>query len=163
MYLPDADKTAFMTNGLTYYYQIMSFSIKTTGATYQRLMDKVSVDHIGCNLEVYVDDMVIKSTNPKEHIKDLEEMKRGKFLGFMLAHRGIRYHQDEKSPKRKIGAEVNRAVSFTVSLPVEKTRLFFQLLKKSTSFHWDDDYERAFQDFKQFLVSPPVLTKPVDS
>ncbi|RDY08517.1 hypothetical protein CR513_07249, partial [Mucuna pruriens] len=37
-------------------------------------MDKVFANHIDRNLEVYVDDMVIKSPNPKEHIKDLEEI-----------------------------------------------------------------------------------------
>ncbi|RDX65129.1 hypothetical protein CR513_56238, partial [Mucuna pruriens] len=44
------------------------------GATYQCLMVKVFAKHISHNLEVYVDDMVIKSLDPKEHIEDLEEI-----------------------------------------------------------------------------------------
>ncbi|RDX75597.1 Retrovirus-related Pol polyprotein from transposon gypsy, partial [Mucuna pruriens] len=71
MYLLDADKTTFMMDGLTYCYQIMLFGLKNTGATYQRLMDKVFANYIGRNLEVYVDDMIVKSTNPKGHTKDL--------------------------------------------------------------------------------------------
>ncbi|RDX75276.1 hypothetical protein CR513_44862, partial [Mucuna pruriens] len=74
MYLSDVNKTTFMTNGPTYYYQVMSFGLKNVGATYQKLMDKVFIDHINYNLKVYVDDMVVKSTSPKGHIKDLEEI-----------------------------------------------------------------------------------------
>lgn len=39
----------------------MQFGLKNIGATYQRRMDKVFVDQIGRNVEVYADDMVIKS------------------------------------------------------------------------------------------------------
>ncbi|RDX68448.1 hypothetical protein CR513_52566, partial [Mucuna pruriens] len=63
MYPPYTYKTAFMKNGL-----------KNIGATYQRLMDIVFVDHTGRNLEVYMDNMVVKSTSLEEHIKDLEEI-----------------------------------------------------------------------------------------
>ncbi|RDX94479.1 hypothetical protein CR513_23131, partial [Mucuna pruriens] len=71
MYPLDADKTAFMTDGLTYCYQVMPFDLKNTRTTCQRLVDKVFANHIDHNLKVYVDDMVVKSTSPKEHIKDL--------------------------------------------------------------------------------------------
>ncbi|RDX99818.1 hypothetical protein CR513_17059, partial [Mucuna pruriens] len=54
MYLLDANKTAFMANGPTYYYQYMSFGLKNVGATYQRLMDKVFTNHISNNLKVYM-------------------------------------------------------------------------------------------------------------
>ncbi|RDX93056.1 hypothetical protein CR513_24741, partial [Mucuna pruriens] len=48
--------------------------LKNAGPTYQRLMDKVFTNHMGRNLEVYVDYMVVKSTSLEEHIKDLEEI-----------------------------------------------------------------------------------------
>ncbi|RDX84446.1 hypothetical protein CR513_34499, partial [Mucuna pruriens] len=60
IYLLDADKMTFMTDEPTYYYQVIPFSLKNAWATYQRLMDKVFAKHIGHNLEVYVDDMVVK-------------------------------------------------------------------------------------------------------
>ncbi|RDX69190.1 Retrovirus-related Pol polyprotein, partial [Mucuna pruriens] len=71
--LLDADKTTFMTDEPTYYYQAMPFGLKNAGTTYQLLMDKVFAKHIGPNLKVYMDDM-IESPGLKEHIKDLEEI-----------------------------------------------------------------------------------------
>ncbi|RDX75258.1 hypothetical protein CR513_44876, partial [Mucuna pruriens] len=67
MYPPDAYKTTFMTNRSTNYYQVMPFGLKNARATYQRLINEV----FACNLEVYVDDMVVKSAGPDEHMKDL--------------------------------------------------------------------------------------------
>ncbi|GJU05961.1 reverse transcriptase domain-containing protein [Tanacetum coccineum] len=52
----------------------MSFGQKNAGATYQRLVDKAFQKQIGQNLEVYVDDLVIKSRTEKEVIRDIEEM-----------------------------------------------------------------------------------------
>ncbi|GKB26002.1 reverse transcriptase domain-containing protein [Tanacetum coccineum] len=45
------------------YYTKMPFGLKNAGATYQRLVDSVFKEHIGVNLEAYVDDMVIKITS----------------------------------------------------------------------------------------------------
>ncbi|RDX95701.1 hypothetical protein CR513_21726, partial [Mucuna pruriens] len=67
------NKIAFMMNRPTYYYQVMSFDLKNAGATYKRLMDKVFANHISHNLEVFVDDMVMKSNILERHINDLEE------------------------------------------------------------------------------------------
>ncbi|RDX96181.1 Retrovirus-related Pol polyprotein from transposon 17.6, partial [Mucuna pruriens] len=74
LYPLDVDKTVFMIDEPTYYYQVMPFSLKNVGVTYQQLMDRVFTNHISHNLEVYVDYIVVKSPNLKEHIKDLEEI-----------------------------------------------------------------------------------------
>ena len=37
---------------------------------------------------------------------------------------------------------------------------FFQLLKKNTKFEWTTEYEQAFQHFKEYLASGPILCKP---
>jgi hypothetical protein len=70
----DAQYTAFMNNTCNYYYNVMPFRLKNAGATYQRLMDRVFADHIGKNVEVYIDDMVAKITKVGEHEKDLGEI-----------------------------------------------------------------------------------------
>jgi hypothetical protein len=61
MHPEDEEKTAFMTDRANFCYKVMPFGLKNAGATYQRLMDKVFKNEIGKTIEVYVDDMVVKS------------------------------------------------------------------------------------------------------
>ncbi|GJV07425.1 reverse transcriptase domain-containing protein [Tanacetum coccineum] len=69
----DEEKTAFHTNQGVFCYTKMSFSLKNAGATYQRLVDKAFEKQIGRNLEVYVDDLVIKSHMEREILRDIGE------------------------------------------------------------------------------------------
>ena len=74
MHPSDEEKTAFITEDANYCYQVMPFGLKNAGATYQRLMDKVFRNQIGRNVEVYVDDMVVKSQSIDQHAADLAEV-----------------------------------------------------------------------------------------
>jgi len=105
----DMHKTAFITDDANYFYKVMPFGLKNAGATYQRLMDKVFSHLMGHCVEVYVDDMVVKSPSHRQHAEDLSavfstlrqynlrlnpdkcvfDVDRGKFLGFMFTQRGI--------------------------------------------------------------------------
>lgn len=87
----------------------MPFGLKNTGATYQRLVNRIFKPLIGKTMEVYVDDMITKSKIPEEHVEHLDEtfgllrkykmklnpencafeVESGKFLGFIMSHRGI--------------------------------------------------------------------------
>ncbi|GJY79345.1 reverse transcriptase domain-containing protein [Tanacetum coccineum] len=69
----DEEKTAFHISQGVYCYTKIPFGLKNTGATYQRPMDKAFEKHIGRNLEVYVDDLVIKSHTEQEILRDIEE------------------------------------------------------------------------------------------
>ncbi|XP_052117555.1 uncharacterized protein LOC127747557 [Arachis duranensis] len=109
MHRPDEDKTAFITPGGTFCYKVMPFGLKNAGATYQRLMNKIFHDLIGKTVEVYVDDILAKTTRPDDLLKDLDNvfaslrqhgmklnplkcafaMEAGKFLGFMITQRGV--------------------------------------------------------------------------
>ena len=57
----DQEKTAFVTNQGLYCYKVMSFGLKNVRATYQRLVNQMFNKKIGWNMEVYVDDMLVKS------------------------------------------------------------------------------------------------------
>ncbi|PNY16673.1 hypothetical protein L195_g013398, partial [Trifolium pratense] len=103
--LPNIDRLIDGASG----YKMLSFMDAYSGATYQRLMDRVFSEQIGKNLEVYIEDMVIKTTEKGEHDQDLADILKsvrkynmrlnpakcsfgvqaGKFLGFILTHRGI--------------------------------------------------------------------------
>ena len=83
----------------------MPFGLKNAGATYQRLMNKMFAPQIGRNVQVYVDDMLVKSQQEEDHLKDLKEtfdtlrsynmklnpgkcafgVTAGKFLRFMVS------------------------------------------------------------------------------
>nr|GEX37184.1 reverse transcriptase domain-containing protein [Tanacetum cinerariifolium] len=69
----DKEKTTFHTGQGVYCYTKMPFGLKNAGATYQRLMDKAFEGQIGRNIEVYVDDLVVKSYTDAEMIRDIEE------------------------------------------------------------------------------------------
>ncbi|GKA61398.1 reverse transcriptase domain-containing protein [Tanacetum coccineum] len=69
----DEEKTVFITSQGIFCYLKMPFGLKNVGATYQRLVDKAFQKQIGRNLEVYVDDLVIKSSTEQEIIRDIEE------------------------------------------------------------------------------------------
>ncbi|XP_021971588.1 uncharacterized protein LOC110866753 [Helianthus annuus] len=73
MKLEDEDKTAFRTDLGIFCYTKMSFGLKNAGATYQRLMDKIFADDIGKHIEVYIDDLVIKSPEEDQMLKDIEK------------------------------------------------------------------------------------------
>jgi len=115
MHPRDKEKTSFMTADANYYYEVVPFGLKNTRVTYQRLMDKIFKGLIGRSVEVYVDDIVVKSDSFEQHLKDLDEVFKalrgvnmklnpekctfgvegGKFLGFMLTHRGIEANPDK--------------------------------------------------------------------
>ena len=106
---PDKDKTEFITEDANFCYRVMPFGLKNASATYQQLMDRTFKQQIGRNIEVYVDDMVIKSQSIAHHVVDLEEIfgelhkydmrlnpeicafkvGGGKLLDFMITHQRI--------------------------------------------------------------------------
>jgi len=59
----DMIKIAFIIEEANYFYKVMPFGLKNVGATYQRLIDKVFSHLMGKCVEVYMDDMVVKSHN----------------------------------------------------------------------------------------------------
>lgn len=66
-------KTSFITSQGLFYYKEMTFGLKNAGATYQRLVNHMFHPQIGQNVEVYVDDMLVKSLDEGKHLDDLQE------------------------------------------------------------------------------------------
>ena len=69
----DQEKTSFITSKGLFCYKVMPFGLKNAGATYQRLMNKMFHHQIGRNVEVYIDDMLVKTKDKENHLEDLEE------------------------------------------------------------------------------------------
>ena len=111
----DIHKTAFRCPGHLGLFEwvVMTFGLKNTGATYQRAMNYIFHELIGKIVEIYIDDVVVKSKGHQEHLADLcrvlECTRRhglnmnpnkcafgvsaGQFLGFMVHERGIKISQ----------------------------------------------------------------------
>ena len=105
----------FVTPTGNYHYKVMSFGLENARSTYQRIMTTMFKSQLGKNIEVYIDDMVVKSKVVSEHVKDLgnifEIMRKhklrlntskcsfgmgsGKCLGYMAIHRGIEINPDQ--------------------------------------------------------------------
>ena len=93
----------------------MPFDLKNVGSTYQRMMPKIFEPQLGRSIEVYIDDMVVKSKVVSEHVEDLRNIfgilrkhklclnvskcsfgvGSGRFLGYMVTHRGIEVNPDQ--------------------------------------------------------------------
>ena len=105
----DQEKTTFITSQWLYCYRIISFNLKNTGVIYQTLVNQMFSKQIGRNVEVYMDDKLVKSKEEENHLDDLKEtfdtlrqynmklnpdkstfgVSYGKFLDFMVSQRGI--------------------------------------------------------------------------
>ena len=109
MHPPDAEKTSFIKPYGLYCYNVMPFGLKNVGATNQRLVTKMFRPLLGSTMEVYIDDMLVKSKQRQDHVTHLQHVfdllreygmnlnplkcasgvSAGKFLGFMVTQRGI--------------------------------------------------------------------------
>ena len=69
----DAEKTAFITPHGLYCYNVMPFGLKNARATYQRLVIKIFLPLMGKTMEVYIEDMLVKSKECTDHTKHLQE------------------------------------------------------------------------------------------
>ena len=101
---------SFITENGTYFYQVIPFGLKNTGATYQRMVNKVFKEFWGDTMEAYVDNMIVKSQEKESHVKKLAQVlevfrqykmrlnptkcafgvQSEKFLGYMITQRGIK-------------------------------------------------------------------------
>ena len=109
MYLSDAEKTSFITPHGLFCYNVMPLELKKPGATYQRLVTKMFRPLLGKTMEVYIDDMLIKSKERPDHANHLQQVldllktygmklnpakcafgvSIGRLMGFMTTQRGI--------------------------------------------------------------------------
>ena len=185
--LDDQEKTAFVTLVGNYHYKVMPFGLKNVGSIYQRMMTKMFEPQLGKNVEVYIDDMVVKSKLVSEHVVDLtsvfEILKEhklrlnaskysfgvgsGKFLGYMVTHRGIEVNPDQikainnlqppRNPKevQKL-TRMMAALNWFISKSADRCRPFFLLLHKWKEFEWFEECVVAFQQINNIYHTRPL-------
>jgi hypothetical protein len=112
----DASKTTFICRGFIGLFEwvVMTFGLKNAGATYQRAMNLIFHELLGNVVEVYIDDIVVKSAEFSSHVVDLRKafdkmcwyglkmnqrkcpfgVSVDKFLGFVIHEHGIEIDPD---------------------------------------------------------------------
>ncbi|KAM1387250.1 hypothetical protein ACFX2F_033608 [Malus domestica] len=136
----------------------MPYGLKNVGATYQRLVNSMFTEQIGKSMEVYVDDMLVKSKHVDQHITNLSEnftilkkyqirlnpnkcvfdIDSGNFLGFMISQQGI-----EANP--------------------EKIKAIFDMKERTTlkgskkCITWTDECVEAFKNLKEYMSKKPHI------
>ncbi|KAL0423127.1 UNVERIFIED_CONTAM: hypothetical protein Sradi_0847500 [Sesamum radiatum] len=166
MALKDEEPMVFRTPKGIYCYKVMPLGLKNAVAMYRKAMQKIFDDILHKNVEYYVDDLVAKSKTRQDYLQDLrkvfERLRRyqlkmnplkcafgvtsGKFLGFIVCHRGI---------------EMNKLKLMFISNLVGRCQPFSRIMKKGVSFEWDEACHNAFRSIKSYLMKPPVLVAPV--
>jgi hypothetical protein len=153
---PDGeDKTTFITPHDIYCYKVMTFGLKNAGATYQKAIQKCLKTQIGKNVEAYVDDVVVKTTEEDKLIADLTEtfanlrefqwklnptkcvfgVPSGLLLGFMVGHRGIEANPAKIGAIRKMAKPSNKKdVMKLIGMMVALSRFISKLGEKGLPF-----------------------------
>ena len=169
----------------------MPFGLKNAGATYQRLVNRMFQKQIGTSVEVYIDDMLVKSTTAELHIAHLAEafqilkecnmklnpskcafgVSAGKFLGFIVNNRGIEANPDKIKVVLNMSSpsnikEVQRLTGRIAALSRFVSRASdkcqpFFQVLKK-AFQWDAHCEEAFAALETYLSSPPILVSPYE-
>ncbi|GKC91698.1 hypothetical protein Tco_1152347 [Tanacetum coccineum] len=134
----DEEKTEFHTDEGVYCFTHMPKELKNPAARLQRMMEKVLADQRGRNVEIYLEEIIIKSKNKQDQVQDVEETLRklkrvnnkidpitslfkvneGRFLGHMVTREGVR--ADPEKVKTII-------LSPTLKNPNQIRSLFLQL------------------------------------
>ena len=189
--LDDQEKTTFVTPTGNYHYKVMSFGLKNTRSTYQRMMTRMFEPQLGKSIEVYIDDMVVKSKVVSEHVGDLRKnfeilrkhklrlnaskcsfgVGSGKFMGYMVTHRGIEVNLDQIKAISNLqlpqnSKEVQKLTGMTAALnqfisrSADRYIPFFLLMNKWKWFKWTEECALALKQLKEYLSWPPIMSSP---
>ena len=155
------------------------------------MMTRILESQLGKSIEVYIDDMVVKSKVVFEHVGDLgnifEILRKhelhlnafkcsfgvgsGKFLGYMVTHRGIEVNPNQIKAIKSLQSpwnpkevqkltEMTAALNRFISRSVDRCRPFFLLMNKWKGFEWIEECTLDFRQLKEYLSHPPIMSSP---
>ena len=144
-------------------------------------------------IEVYIDDMIAKSSDEEEHVEHLLKLfqrlrkyklclnpnkctfgvRSGKLLGFIVNKRGIEVdHASTKAIQEMFAPKIKKQVrgflgrlnyiSRFISHMTATCAPIFKLLQKDQSCDWTEDFQKAFDSIKEYLLEPPILSRSVE-
>jgi hypothetical protein len=167
-----------------YCYVIMSFGLRNAGATYQRCMNHVFGQHIGRTVEVYVDDIVVKTRKASDLLFDLETtfkclkakgvklnpekcvfgVPRGMLLGFIVSEQGIKANPEKIAAITNMGPIKDlKGVQRVMGCLAALSRFISRLGERGLPlyrFTWTPEAEEALGNLKALVTSAPILVPP---
>ena len=161
--------------------------MKNAGATYQILVNYMFSHQIGRNVEVYVENMLVKCKDEANHLNDLKEtfntlrkynMKLNpakcvfavasrKFLRFMVSQQSIEANLDKVKAIIKVQSPKTVKEVQTLTGKVETLNRFISMATNKCmpffkvlkkTFQWIDECEEALAKLKEYLMKPPLLS-----
>ena len=165
----------------------MPFGLKNARTMYQKLMNGMFTHQIGRNVQVYVDNMLVKSLREDGHLGNLQEtfdtlrtynmklnlskcafgVTAGNFLGFMVSQRGIEVNPEkvrvimELSPPKTVKEvqSLNDKIAALNRFVSRATNKCLPFFRTlKKSFEWTNECQQAFENLKVYLSSPPLLS-----
>ena len=165
----------------------MPFGLKNMGAMYQRLVNRMFSKQIVRNVEVYVDDMLVKSKEEENYLDDFKEtfntfrqysmklnptkcafgVSSGKFLGFTVSQRRIEGNPAKvKAILEMSSPKTIKEVQSLTGRVAALNRFIFKVTEKclpffktlKQAFFWTNECEAAFQELKCYLSNPLLLS-----
>ena len=147
---------------------------------------------IGWNVEVYVNDMLVKSLEEKKHLDDLQEtfdtlrsynmklnpskcvfgVSSGKFLGFMVSQREIKANLNKiqailnmEPPKnvKEVQSLTGRIATLNRFVSKATDKCLSFFKVFKKAFEWTDECKKAFQDLKVYLTTVSLLSPSIPS
>jgi hypothetical protein len=124
----DVSKTVFCSPGFVGFFEwvIMTFGLKNVGATYQRAMNSIFHDLLRVLMEVYIDDVVVKSVGFEEYVKKyglwMNPLKcafgvtSGRFMGFRVMNMAYKSTPRKLSPLGRLENHYARKTSKSYSV-----------------------------------------------
>ncbi|KAA3474446.1 protein SRG1 [Gossypium australe] len=158
----DHEKTTFIIEEGLSCYQVMPSGLKNAEATYQRLVNRIFREQIRRGVEVYVDDILVKSATMEEHVQNLSE-------AFAI----LRAHNMKLNPEKcafgvqadifldfmilEVGIEVNLEKIYAILeiSPLRTIKDIQCLMGRIT-----EESQAVFEKLKSYLTSPPLLKSP---
>ena len=184
----DQEKTAFVTLVGNNHYKVMPFGLKNAGSTYQRMMTRMFESQLGKNIEIYIDDMVVKGKVVLEHLGDLgtifEILQKyklrlnaskcsfgvgsGKLFGYMVTHKRIEVNTDQIKAINNLQSPRNpKEVQKLTRMVVALNRFISRSADKCKPFFllinkWKgfewNECTMAFQQLKDYLARPSIMS-----